>query len=65
MPSYSPATIDLGLGSMLDTQRQDDTEEERRKRRLGLSTLSGNPLGQGRTGIASLDLGVAGVTGVR
>lgn len=56
------ASTDLNLGNLLDMQRRDETEEERKKRQLGLSTLN-NPLNFGRTGVASLDLGIPG--GVR
>lgn len=33
------ATVDLGLGSNLTQQVQDETDEEKRRRRLGLSPL--------------------------
>lgn len=59
MPAGLPslgALGDLGLGDMLNTQRDDMTEEEKRKRRLGMAT--GGGLDYGRTGIASIDLGM-------
>lgn len=34
---YSQASSDLGLGNMLQDQTDDETEEEKRKKRLGLS----------------------------
>lgn len=33
------ATMDLGLGNQLPQQVSDETEEEKRKKRLGLSAL--------------------------
>lgn len=51
------ASTDLNLGNLLDQQRRDETEEERKKRLQGLSVLN-SPLNFGRTGIASQDLGM-------
>jgi len=51
------AASDLGLGSMLGNQQQDETEEEKRKRKLGMSPLTQNSLavqtlfGAGNTGM--------------
>lgn len=53
------ASTDLNLGNMLDMQRRDETDEQRKKRQLGLSGLN-SPLNFGRTGIASVDLGYLG-----
>jgi len=36
------ASSDLGLGGLLDRQTQDETEEEKRRKRLGLSSLAAN-----------------------
>lgn len=52
------ASTDLGLGNLLDMQRREETEEERKKRlSLGLGT---GKLDFGKTGVASLDLGFIG-----
>lgn len=51
------ASTDLNLGNLLDMQRRDETDEERKKRQLALSGLN-SPLNFGRTGIASADLGM-------
>lgn len=59
MPGIS-AAFDLGLGDMLSQQRQDETDEERRKRRLGMLPDQNNPYNFGRTGIASIDLALPG-----
>lgn len=53
--------LGLGLGDMLSDQRDAQTEEEQRKKRLGLSTMGGNPLNFGMTGVASADLGMPSV----
>lgn len=48
------ASSDLGLGSNLSQQVQDETEEEKRKKRLGMSVLQGSAaqtLGFGMTGV--------------
>lgn len=37
--SQSGAVADLGLGGQLADQVKDETEEERRKRKLGLSAM--------------------------
>jgi hypothetical protein len=37
------ASVDLGLGDMLASQREEETDEERKKRLLGQSTLGMNP----------------------
>lgn len=55
------ALSDLGLGDMLQSQRQDETEDEKRKRKMGLSVLNQNPLSNfGMTGVAAIDLGMSG-----
>ena len=38
------AASDLGLGSMLSDQTKDETEEEKKRRKLGLSPLTDNSL---------------------
>lgn len=56
----STAATDLGLGGSLSQQVKDDTDEEKRKRRLGLSALQspaasmllGNPYGM--TGVGKV-----------
>jgi hypothetical protein len=51
------ASTDLQLGNLLDDQRRQETEEERKKRlALGL----GGKFDFGRTGVASMDLGLVG-----
>lgn len=50
------ALSDLGLGDMLSAQQKDQTEEELRKRKLGMSALGNDPLKFGMTGVASADL---------
>ena len=52
---YSAAS-DLGLGTMLGDQTKDMTEEERRRRRLGLS-----PLGAGASPAVQSLFGLTGV----
>lgn len=52
---FSQASTDLGLGGMLSAQTKDETEEEKRKRKLGLSALQGGAAqelfgGFGKTG---------------
>lgn len=63
------ASFDLGLGGMLDLQQQDQTEEERRKKKLGMSDRQkqAGMYDFGATGIASLDLmpGLMGMAGGR
>lgn len=56
------AATDLGLGSNLSQQVQDETEEEKRKKRLGLdqSNAVSSLFGYGRTGIAATQLGLTG-----
>lgn len=54
------AASDLGLGTSLSDQVKDETDEERKKRQMGLSTLQsqasalliGNPFG--RTGVGQV-----------
>lgn len=61
MPAMGSAT-DLGLGTILSQQVQDD-EEEKRKKRLGLSQTSPavqQLFGFGQTGIAPVNLGLTG-----
>jgi hypothetical protein len=58
----SLAATDLGLGNMLSEQRDNQTDEEKRRRHLGLSVLGGG-LNYGQTGIASMDLGMSGAGG--
>lgn len=54
------AAGDLGLGSALSSQVQGETEEEKRKRRLGLSALQGSAAqmllggGFGMTGVGKV-----------
>lgn len=61
------AAGDLGLGDMLSNQRIDETEEERKRRLLGLSQNKGSAAAQqlfGMTGVqpvAPLSLGLGGV----
>jgi hypothetical protein len=52
------ASTDLQLGNLLDEQRRQETEEERKKR-ISLG-LGGSKLDFGRTGVASMDLGLVG-----
>lgn len=58
------AVSDLGLGSMLGQQTTDETEEEKRKKRLGLMTSGSGSLaaqqlfGFGQAGVASVGGGV-------
>lgn len=52
------AVSDLGMGNMLAQQRDDETEDEKRKRRFGLSQMGDTGMDFGRTGIASIDLGM-------
>lgn len=60
------AANDLGLGSMLSTQTQDQLEEERKRREMGLSQGAKNSLaaqqlfGFGQTGIGTVNT-VAGM----
>lgn len=52
---------DLGLGSNLANQVADETEEEKRRRKLGLAPDQvQNLYGYGQTGIAPLNLGLKG-----
>lgn len=53
------AATDLGLGDMLGKQRDDQTDEEARKKRMGMSLMNPN-MNFGMTGIASVDLGMQG-----
>ncbi len=56
MNPLGSASSDLGLGGMLDRQTLDETEEEKRKKRLGLSSMAANSpaaqqlFGFGKTG---------------
>lgn len=61
MPGLSAAT-DLGLGAGLADQVKDETEEEKRKRKLGLaqSPAVKSLFGFGATGIAPVQLGLKG-----
>lgn len=63
------SALGFGLGDMLGQQRNDETEDERKRRLLGLSTAAKNSgaaqqlFGYGQTGIAPmapLSLGLAG-----
>lgn len=51
------ASTDLNLGNLLDMQRRDENDEERKKRQAGLSASLNSPMNFGKTGVASLDLG--------
>lgn len=59
-PLSGNAASDLGLGSMLSQQVKDETDEEKKRRQLGLSALQGpaaqmllgNPFG--RTGVGQV-----------
>lgn len=61
MPALTPVS-DLGLGSNLANQTADETEEEKRKKKLGLAQSDAvtNLFGYGQTGIAPLNLGLKG-----
>lgn len=59
LPGVS-AAFDLGLGDMLNQQRDDMTEEERKKRKLGASDTQSGLFDFGRTGVASIDLALPG-----
>ena len=53
------AVTDLGLGSSLSQQVDDDTEEEKRKKRLGLGALqngAAQALGFGMTGVQAVKM---------
>lgn len=52
--------LGFGLGDMLGQQQRDQTEDELRKRRLGLSGMGGGGLNFGMTGVAAADLGMPG-----
>lgn len=54
------ASADLGLGSNLSDQVTDETDEEKRKKRLGLaaSPAVASLFGYGQTGIAPMQLGL-------
>jgi hypothetical protein len=45
MNNLSPSALqfDLGLGDALSEQQRDETEEQKRRRRLGLSPLPNRP----------------------
>ena len=69
MPGVGPqglgvaADLGFGLGDMLNQQQKDLTDEELRKRRMGLSSMGTNPLNfgmTGMTGVAAADLGMLG-----
>lgn len=53
------AASDLGLGSSLSQQVVDETEEQKRRRRLGLSPLAANS-----QSVMSLFPALAGVGGI-
>lgn len=59
MQNFASAATDLGLGGLLGEQTDDMTEEEKRKKRAGLSLVD-NPMNFGRTGVAAADLGLPG-----
>lgn len=44
MPSAFGASFDLGLGSLLDQQRDDMTDEEKRKKRMNIGLQAGQDL---------------------
>lgn len=52
------ASVDLGLGSNLSQQVLDETEEEKRRKRLGLSALQSPAasllLGNGASGVGKI-----------
>lgn len=52
------ASVDLGLGSNLSQQVQDETDEEKRKRKLGMSPLQSQAaqmlLGNGGAGVGGI-----------
>lgn len=57
MPNGLSAAGDLGLGANLASQVADETEEERRRRQLGLAQRSDAVsalFGYGRTGVAPM-----------
>lgn len=64
MPGYGSmtggASSDLGLGTALADQVAGETEDEKRRRKLGLaqSDAAQALFGYGRTGIAPLQLGM-------
>lgn len=63
LPTIGAMTdLGFGLGNMLGQQLKDNTDEEERKRRMGLSTTGIGQLNFGMTGVASADLGM-GVAG--
>lgn len=57
------AAADLGLGGMLGQQTQDETEEEKRRRKLGLTPITASPAAQqlfgfGQTGVGAVGGGI-------
>jgi hypothetical protein len=63
MPMNIPSAFgDLGLGSALQQQTADQIEEERRKKRLGLSQLSqGSPSVQQLLGMGGSNFSLGGM----
>ena len=65
MPAMNPlgaASSDLGLGGLLDKQTQDETEEEKRRKRLGLSPLAAtSPAAQQLFGFGTTGGGAGGM----
>jgi hypothetical protein len=60
-PSLS-AFGDLGLGDALTRQREDETEEEKRRKRLGLSQMSqGSPSVQQLLGMGGPNFNIGGL----
>lgn len=59
------AAFDLGLGNTLSQQTKDQTEEEKKRRRLGLAPGSAAAalFGYGRAGVAPVSMTGLGVTG--
>lgn len=59
-PISGQASVDLGLGSSLSQQVKDETDDEKKRRQMGLSALQspaaqmllGNPFG--RTGVGQV-----------
>jgi len=56
------AATDLGLGSNLSDQVDQETEDEKRRKRLGLaqSPAVQSLFGYGQTGVAAMQLGLKG-----
>lgn len=57
----SPAAVDMGFGQDLQQQVADETDEEKRKRRLGLSQMQSEAssmlLGTGYGGLGAAGVG--------